>query len=190
MLVTVRRPYEAYWDNILSIILSLQLVLIMLCGMALEMNRLTPELASDPYEKSSFGMLMVAFSIVIIVTALGAIVVTIPCLRDRVAALYVKYTGTVSNDLNNEENLLGNNNNVNVNNSNNHEKIEIEMKQMSETSTPYQNPMHNEQKNVDTINIQVESSNLTKQKGDTAAIPQQKSESMIQWENNEASREI
>ena len=186
MLVTVRRPYEAYWDNILSIILSLQLVLIMLCGMALEMNRLTPELASDPYEKSSFGMLMVAFSIVIIVTALGAIVVTIPCLRDRVAALYVKYTSTVGNDLNNEE--KGNNNNVN--NSNNHEKIEIEMKQMSETSTPYQNPMHNEQKNVDTINIQVESSNLMKQKGDTAAIPQQKSESMIQWENNEASREI
>ena len=32
MLVTIRRPYEAYWDNVLSIVLSSQLVLIMLCG--------------------------------------------------------------------------------------------------------------------------------------------------------------
>ena len=85
MLITVRRPYAAYWDNVLSIVLSLQLVLIMLCGMALEMNRLTPELSADPYERSSFGLLMVAFSVVIIATALAAIVVTIPCLRDRIA---------------------------------------------------------------------------------------------------------
>ena len=61
---------------------TLQLVLIMLCGMALEMNRLTPEKASDVYEKRSFGLLMVAFSIFIVITALAAIVITIPCLRD------------------------------------------------------------------------------------------------------------
>ena len=90
MLVTIRRPYEAYWDNVLSIVLSSQLVLIMLCGMALEMNRLTPELASDPYEKSSFGALMVAFSIIIIMTAIAAMVISIPCLRDRMAILYAK----------------------------------------------------------------------------------------------------
>jgi hypothetical protein len=90
MLVTIRRPYEAYWDNVLSIILSSQLVLIMLCGMALEMNRLTPELASDPYEKSSFGALMVAFSIIIMMTAIAAMVISIPCLRDRMAILYAK----------------------------------------------------------------------------------------------------
>ena len=90
MLVTVRRPYAAYWDNILSIVLSLQLVLIMLCGMALEMNRLTPGAASDPYEKRSFGVLMVGFSIFIIITAIAAIIVTIPCLRDFLMKIYIK----------------------------------------------------------------------------------------------------
>ena len=96
MLVTVRRPYEAYWDNVLSIVLSSQLVLIMLCGMALEMNRLTPEKASDVYEKKSFGLLMVAFSIFIVITALAAIVITIPCLRDRIVKIYL--AKCISND--------------------------------------------------------------------------------------------
>ena len=90
MLVTVRRPYEAYWDNILSIVLSLQLVLIMLCGMALEMNRLTPEEANNPYEQRSFGALMVGFSIFIIITAFAAIIITIPCLRDALVSVYIK----------------------------------------------------------------------------------------------------
>ena len=90
MLVTVRRPYEAYWDNVLSIVLSSQLVLIMLCGMALEMNRLTPTKAADPYEKTSFGVLMVAFSIVIIMSSISAIIITIPCLRDRLVVVYMK----------------------------------------------------------------------------------------------------
>tara|TARA_B110000008_G_scaffold172042_1_gene171726 strand:+ start:18 stop:644 length:627 start_codon:yes stop_codon:yes gene_type:complete len=96
MLVTIRRPYEAYWDNVLSIVLSSQLVLIMLCGMALEMNRLTPKLASDPYEKSSFGALMVAFSIIIIMTSVCSIIITIPCLRDRIVSLYIKKCGEKS----------------------------------------------------------------------------------------------
>ena len=59
------------------------------CGMALEMNRLTPiEKASDEYEKKSFGLLMVAFSVFIVITALAAIVITIPCLRDRIVKSY------------------------------------------------------------------------------------------------------
>merc|ERR1712166_462316 len=90
LVVTVRRPYVAYWDNVLSIVLSLQLVLIMLCGMALEMNRLTPELASDPYEATSFGILMVTFSIIIVITALVSIVISIPFLRDPLVGCYAK----------------------------------------------------------------------------------------------------
>ena len=90
-MVVVRRPYKAYWDNVLSILLSLQLVLIMLCGMALEMNRLTPEEAVDPYESTSFGLLMVAFSVIIVVTAILAILVSIPCARDPLVRWWVKY---------------------------------------------------------------------------------------------------
>ena len=90
LVVTVRRPYKAYWDNVLSILLSLQLVLIMLCGMALEMNRLTPEEAVDPYESTSFGLLMVTFSVIIIVTAVLAILVSIPCARDPLVSCWIK----------------------------------------------------------------------------------------------------
>ena len=96
MLITVRRPYEAYWDNALSIVLSLQLLLIMLCGMALEMNRLTPKKTVDTNEeneRSAFGALMVAFSVVIVSTSIAAIIITIPCLRDRLVEKYFEKFG-------------------------------------------------------------------------------------------------
>ena len=90
LVVAVRRPYKAYWDNVLSIVLSLQLVLIMLCGMALEMNRLSPAASLDPYESVSFDILMVTFSMIIIVTAVLAIVISIPCIRDLAVQCWVK----------------------------------------------------------------------------------------------------
>ena len=90
LVVTVRRPYVAYWDNVLSIVLSLQLVLIMLCGMALEMNRLTPDAAADPYEAIGFSILMVTFSIAIIATAVFAIFVSIPCIRDPLIKRWIR----------------------------------------------------------------------------------------------------
>ena len=96
MLITVRRPYEAYWDNVLSIVLSLQLLLIMLCGMALEMNRLTPKKTVDineENERNAFGALMVAFSVVIVSTSIAAIIITIPCLRDRLVEKYFEKFG-------------------------------------------------------------------------------------------------
>ena len=89
-LVLFRRPYRAYWDNILSIVLSFQLVLIMLCGTALELNRLTPaqELGGDVYEKSAFEVLMFVFMCFIVLTAAVALVVSIPCLRERVVVCF------------------------------------------------------------------------------------------------------
>ena len=92
VVVVFRRPYVAYWDNVLSVVLSLQLVLIMLCGMALEMNRLTPEAASDPYERTSFGILMVTFSVIIIITAFCSIIISIPFLRDPLVKCWAKHT--------------------------------------------------------------------------------------------------
>jgi hypothetical protein len=109
LVVTVRRPYKAYWDNVLSILLSLQLVLIMLCGMALEMNRLTPNDAVDPYESASFGVLMLVFSVIIIITAILAIVISIPCLRDPLIRCWIKRvvavttpTAAVNEDIKND----------------------------------------------------------------------------------------
>ena len=46
-LVIWRRPYGALWDNVLSAVLSFQLMIIILSGMALEIYRLTPSYAQD-----------------------------------------------------------------------------------------------------------------------------------------------
>jgi hypothetical protein len=90
VLVMARRPYASYWDNVLSIILSLQLMLIMLCGIALELNRLTPKKAADPYDSRLFGILMVTFSVIIVLIGLLAILFSVPFLRDFVIAVYMK----------------------------------------------------------------------------------------------------
>ena len=87
-LVLLRRPYRAYWDNVLSVVLSLQLVLIMLCGTALELDRLTEvaeEKGGDVYEQRAFEVLMFVFTLIVVLTAMAALVISIPCLRERVA---------------------------------------------------------------------------------------------------------
>ena len=89
LLVVVRRPYVAYWDNVLSAVLSLQLVLIMLCGTALRMNTLTPIKTNASIEKRAFGILMVTFSIFIIMTSICSIIITIPCLRGLTIRIYL-----------------------------------------------------------------------------------------------------
>ena len=70
----------------LSVVLSLQLVLIMLCGTALELNRLTAvqEQGSDVYEENAFWALTYVFTSIISLTAVVALVISIPCLRDKI----------------------------------------------------------------------------------------------------------
>jgi hypothetical protein len=64
--------------------LSFQLLIIILTGMALEIYRLTPSYAQDPYQRNAFSVFMVAASIFVLVAGLAAVVVSIPCIRDRV----------------------------------------------------------------------------------------------------------
>ena len=85
-LVIWRRPYVAFWDNVLSAVLSFQLLIIILSGMALEIYRLTPSYAQDPFQRAAFGVFMVVASIFVIVSSLFAIFVAAPCVRDRVVA--------------------------------------------------------------------------------------------------------
>jgi hypothetical protein len=95
VLVLFRRPYKAYWDNILSIVLSFQLVMVMLCGNALELNRLTPAKKDDVYEESSFGMLMVVFTVFIVATGFVSLIISVPCLRERIVRCYAAQYTTV-----------------------------------------------------------------------------------------------
>jgi len=85
-LVIWRRPYGAFWDNVLSAVLSFQLLIIILSGMALEIYRLTPSYAQDPYQRAAFGAFMVVASVFVIVSSLFAIFVSVPCVRDRAIA--------------------------------------------------------------------------------------------------------
>ena len=84
-LVLARRPYEASWDNTLSVVSSSGLLLIILSGMALEIYRLTPEYAQDLYEKNAFRIVMMSASGLVILFAAATIIISIPCLRDSLS---------------------------------------------------------------------------------------------------------
>ena len=85
-LVLAKRPYRAFWDNALSVASSSGLLLVILSGMALEIYRLTPEYAQDPYQRHAFGAIMMVASVFVIVSAAGIIFMSIPCARKRAAA--------------------------------------------------------------------------------------------------------
>ena len=57
-----------------------------MAGMALEIYRLTPSYAQDPYQRAAFGAFMVVASVFVIVSSLFAVFVSVPCVRDRVIA--------------------------------------------------------------------------------------------------------
>ena len=82
-LVLIKRPYRAYWDNVLSVTTSFQLLFIILSGMALEIYRLTPQYAKDPYQKQAFGVFMVVASVGVIVAGCLVLLIAVPCVRDR-----------------------------------------------------------------------------------------------------------
>ena len=84
-LVIWRRPYGAFWDNVLSAVLSFQLLIIILSGMALEIYRLTPTYEQDPYQRNAFGVFLVIASVLMILAAFFAMVVSVPCVRDSQA---------------------------------------------------------------------------------------------------------
>ena len=91
LVVAVKRPYVAYWDNALSVLLSFQLLIIILSGMALEIYRLTPVYAQDVYQRNAFGVFMVIACIMVIVAVVLAIVISIPLVRNRFLKCYQKY---------------------------------------------------------------------------------------------------
>ena len=88
-LVVWKRPYTAYWDNALSA-LSFQLLIIILSGMALEIYRLTPSYAQDPYQRSAFGLFMVVASVLVIASSFFIIFISVPCVRNFVFAKCVE----------------------------------------------------------------------------------------------------
>ena len=107
VLVLARRPYDAFWDNVLSGMLSFQLMLILLCGRALEINQLRAETNDDPYERELFSVLVVLFSILIISVAVCVIVVTVPCVRRQAVKLWKRCCGRRNKETPTRPEMLG-----------------------------------------------------------------------------------
>ena len=82
-LVVWQRPYGAFMDNTLSAILSFQLLLVTLVGMALTINQKTPQDEKDPMEDVLFAIILTGASVLVVLTALAVIVMSVPCLADR-----------------------------------------------------------------------------------------------------------
>ena len=87
--VLAYQPYRAKWDNILSTMLSFQLLVIILTGMSLEIYRLTPSFAQDPVEEGAFGTLMVLATICVLVIGITTILFALPCFRKTECAVRV-----------------------------------------------------------------------------------------------------
>ena len=83
-LVVAKRPYGAFWDNTMSAVLSFQLLLVTLVGMALTINQKTPQDEKDPMEDVLFEIVLTGASILIIIAALSVIVMSVPCLATRI----------------------------------------------------------------------------------------------------------
>ena len=77
-----KKPYKAGWDNIIAVILAAHLLLTLVSGMALKLYDATPD--QDEYQKAGFGVVLTTVSVLCVVLGLGSIVVSTPCLRERV----------------------------------------------------------------------------------------------------------
>ena len=82
LLVSFKRPYRAYWDNILSMVLSLHLLFTLISGMALKMYRMGE--TDDTYEQILFDWMLVLMTVLCMLLGVFALIITIPCLRNRI----------------------------------------------------------------------------------------------------------
>ena len=81
-LLVHKKPYKAGWDNVIAVILAAHLLLTLVSGMALKLYDATPD--QDEYQKAGFGAVLITVSVLCVVLGLGSIVVSTPCLRERV----------------------------------------------------------------------------------------------------------
>ena len=85
-LVLAKRPYAAFWDNLLSVVLSFILLVTLVSGMCLRLFDLTASDA-DEYQKEAFGVVLVISIVICLVLSVVSIVLSTGCLRDRAAKL-------------------------------------------------------------------------------------------------------
>ena len=87
LLLIYLHPYKARLDNLLAMILSLELILTLVVGMALELYTKTRNehlmQAQDSFQKDSYGFLLFLSNATIIIIGLVAITISIPFVRKK-----------------------------------------------------------------------------------------------------------
>ena len=94
-LVAIKFPYKSYWDNILSITLSLGLLLSLVCGFGLELYR-SRRLLNDEengYEQVLFDWLLIIMTCGCLVSGVTGLILTLPFCR----SMLVKYLSKKEN---------------------------------------------------------------------------------------------
>ena len=87
LLVAFKRPYKAYWDNILAIVLSLHLLFTLVSGMALKLYQLSE--INDEYEQFVFDWMLVIMTFCSMCLAVIGLFITIPRLRKKLISCCV-----------------------------------------------------------------------------------------------------
>eukprot|EP00945_MAST-04E_sp_MAST-4E-sp1_P001515 g1515.t1 len=82
LLVAIKFPYKAYWDNVLQIVLSSALLVSLISGMALKLFRLDQH-RKDDFEQAFFDILLITLTAGCITLGLLGLAITLPCCADR-----------------------------------------------------------------------------------------------------------
>jgi hypothetical protein len=81
-LVLFKRPYVAFWDNMLSAMLSFVVMITLLSGMALRLYELT-KTGADEIQQKAFGVVLVVINAICLVVSLLMTVMSTDTLRRR-----------------------------------------------------------------------------------------------------------
>jgi hypothetical protein len=84
VLVAYKRPYKAYWDNVISIALSFNLMVTILCGMTLQFWTYSKDDSSNEYEQVIFDYLLCTFTIGSFVMSVFILFLSFSCIRKKI----------------------------------------------------------------------------------------------------------
>eukprot|EP00942_MAST-04A_sp_MAST-4A-sp1_P012240 g12240.t1 len=95
LIVAIKFPYKAYWDNILSIALSLALVLSLICGFTLQLFHATrpdtnESIDGTRYEDVIFDWILTSMSVVCVFLGIIACVLTVPVFQNYLGKYLLK----------------------------------------------------------------------------------------------------
>ena len=86
-LVLWKRPYAAHGDNMLSAMLSFEIMCTLLCGQSLRLYEFT-KTGADDVEQDAFGAVLVAANAVCLVLCIMSILLSTDAMRNRVIHLF------------------------------------------------------------------------------------------------------